>query len=367
MAFNDRIGFKNDFIRLYNQVDFSLFRMPHAEKIVVGNDGYLLAQQYIDAFLGLDFVGTSLIHEKANRFSLIQKQLWEKHRKLLVLVFPPDKGSFYPDAIPERYLRKRKKETNYLTYLDELRASEANFIDFNSYFLQLKDQSPYILYPKTGIHWSNYGAHLAADSLSRYIETKLNIQLPRTVIDSIVVTDVLQSPDDDMEKTLNLMWKISHPEMAYPVFHVDTSQETKKINVLVVGDSFYWNWYHSGYIENTFENEDFWYYYKDAYPGHFTQPTSVWDINREKVISEADVIIILLVNAGYGNIGYGMLEELASYLGMEDPQIEQIIERMKNSPEWMEALREKAIEKNISLEETMRIDAIYTIDQALRK
>ncbi len=366
VTINDRIGFRRDLVRLYNQVDFSLFRIPHAEKIVIGKEGYLLAQQYLDASMGLDYVGASLIREKVALFDKIQDGLWTQKRQLLVLVFPPDKGTFYPEFMPERYLRKIHKETNYLKYKDELQNSGANFIDFNNYFLKLKDTSRYVLYPKTGIHWSTYGALLAADSVSRYIEANLDVKLPHMIIDSIVVTDELRSPDGDMGATMNLIWEIPHPKMAYPVVHFDTSDERKKVNALVIGDSFYWNWYYSGYIRNTFKNDAFWYYNKEVYPEHFTKPTTIWDINRQEVIAQSDVIIILLVNAGYGNIGYGILEELSTYLGMEDPRMVEIMERMRNNPEWLQTLREKAIERNISLEEMMKIDARYVIDQQLK-
>lgn len=362
-AYNDQVGFRNDFVRLYNQIDFSLFSLAHAEKIVVGKEGYLLAQQYLDAALGKDFVGEALIKEKVTLFRSVEDELWAQKRKLLVLVFPPDKGTFYPEYIPERYLTKKKPVTNYFQYRKELEASRANLIDFNNYFLQSKEISPYILYPKTGIHWSTYGALLAADSLSRYIEAKTGAKLPRMIIDSIVVTNELRSPDGDMSATMNLIWDIPHPDMTYPVIHFDTSQGRKKVNALVIGDSFYWNWFYTGYIHSTFANEDFWYYNKDAYPQNLTTPTSVWDIDRKAIIDKADVIIILLVNAGYGNIGYGILEELASYLGLEDPRISEILDRMRSSREWMDALEKKARERGIPLEEIMTIDARYVIDQ----
>jgi len=367
IACNDRIGFRSDFVRIFNQVDFSLFSLPHAEKIIVGKRGYLMAQQYLDATMGLDYVGEALIKEKVKMFVNIQDELWRQKRQLLVLVFPPDKGTFYPEFIPDRYLTNNQPETNYLAYREELKLNDANFIDFNDYFLKLKDSSQYVLYPKTGIHWSTYGALLAADSLSRFLESKMAIELPRMITDSMVVTDALRSPDGDMGETMNLIWEIPHPGMAYPVIHFDTTPERKKINALVIGDSFYWNWYYSGYIKNTFRDEAFWYYNKEVYPENFSNPTTVWDIDREKVFANADVIIILLVNAGYGNIGYGILEELATYLGMEDPRVTEITARMRNSAEWMEALRDKASERNIPLEEMMRIDARYMLDQQLKE
>lgn len=362
-AYNDRVGFRSDLIRLRNQVDFSLFRLANAERIVVGKRGYLLAEQYLDAVMGKDYVGEALISEKVKLLTEVGNALWQRKGKLLVLVFPPDKGTFYPESIPDRYLSGKKPVTNYSMYTRELEASGANFIDFNHDFLQRKEHSRYILYPKTGIHWSNYGALLAADSLSRYIEAKTGVKLPGMVTDSIVVTNELRSPDGDMGETMNLIWGIPHPDMAYPVIHYDTGQGRKKVNALVIGDSFYWNWYYSGYIHSTFSNEDFWYYNKDAYPGNFSNPTSIWDIDRKAIIDKADVIIILLVNAGYGNIGYGILEELATYLGMEDPRVSKVLDAMRNSREWMEALEKKAAERGIPLEEMMIIDARYVIDQ----
>jgi len=362
-AYNDRVGFRSDLIRLRNQVDFSLFRLANAERIVVGKRGYLMAEQYLDAVLGKDYVGETLIREKVKLFKKVGDALWKQKGKLLVLVFPPDKGTFYPEYIPDRYLSVKEPVTNYKMYRKELEAAGANFIDFNLDFMQRKEHSRYILYPKTGIHWSNYGAMLAADSLSRYIEAKTGAKLPGMITDSIVVTNALRSPDGDMGETMNLIWVIPHPDMAYPAIHYDTGQGRKKVNALVVGDSFYWNWYYSGYIHNTFSNEDFWYYNKDAYPKNFTTPTSVWQIDRRGVIDKADVIIILLVNAGYGNIGYGILEELATYLGIEEPRVSKVLEAMRNSREWMEALEKKAAERGISLEEMMTIDARYVIDQ----
>ena len=43
---NNTLGFRSDLVRLYNQVDFSLFRIPHANKIVVGKKDYLIARRW---------------------------------------------------------------------------------------------------------------------------------------------------------------------------------------------------------------------------------------------------------------------------------------------------------------------------------
>jgi hypothetical protein len=47
-----------------------------------------------------------------------------------------------------------------------------NVLDFNPYFSAMKDSAPYRLIPSSGVHWSDYGSFLAADSAIRYFEKK---------------------------------------------------------------------------------------------------------------------------------------------------------------------------------------------------
>jgi len=364
---NDSIGFRPDFVRLYNQLEFSLFSNTHAAKIIIGKKGYLFSDEYIYSYTGKNFVGKNIIREKVKRIKFIQDILWNNYRILLLVVFPPDKGTFYREYIPDRFLRNINKNTNVSEYSKEFEKAGVNFINFNPWFLSMKDTSEFVLYPKTGIHWSNYGAFLAADSLSSYIAEKLSVKLPRLVLDSVPVSDIVKDPDDDISKTLNMIWPAHHPPMAYPWFHADTTGGRKKIRALFIGDSFYWNLFNIGYISSTYQTPSFWYYYKDIYPSSFKSPMDIRAINPADTVFAQNVIILLQVNGGYGKLDYGFSDDMYFSLDQGNEEILEMEKKIRGNPKWIDLLKKKAKERHLTLDEMIRNDAIYMINQQIQK
>ena len=68
---NRHASFRPDLVRLYNQIDYSLFGISHANKIISGKDGYLLAENYINAYLGTDFAGKRPIDILVNQLKFV--------------------------------------------------------------------------------------------------------------------------------------------------------------------------------------------------------------------------------------------------------------------------------------------------------
>src|SRR5690606_30484493 len=93
---NQAIGFKNLFVRVYNQIYFSLFNNARANGVIVGEENYLFEESYIKAYVGSDFIGEQKIEEKIRKLKSINDTLNKKKIKLIV-VFAPGKGSFYPE------------------------------------------------------------------------------------------------------------------------------------------------------------------------------------------------------------------------------------------------------------------------------
>ena len=311
---NDSIGFKPALVRLYNQMEFSLFSIPHAERVVVGKKQYLFEELYIKGVLGRDFIGNSIPDRRAKQLKELQDKLWEQKRILLLVIFTPDKGTFYEEYIPDRFLTEPKGTSNYSYNKIKLEENHVNFIDFNDWFLKMKDTSRYILYPKTGIHWSSYGAYLAIDSLTRYLNVKLSVQLPRIVRDSIWLSPVTRDRDADIDEGMNLMRKIPTPPMAYLTIHYDKPEGSLRPSALFIGDSFYFIWVYGGYIENLFSNNDFWYYDHDIYTGTTNTGRKTPEVNVLNEIARHKVIIIMQTNGGYGIVGYNFVDKLLNAL-----------------------------------------------------
>ena len=71
---NENFAFRSTFVRLHNQLQFSLFKVAFANGVIVGKDNYLYERNYIRAATGSDFIGKDSIHKKveymkrANRY-----------------------------------------------------------------------------------------------------------------------------------------------------------------------------------------------------------------------------------------------------------------------------------------------------------
>ena len=306
------LGLREWLVRFCNQIDFSLFSLSHARQVVVGKEDYLFEEPYIDALLGHDFIGKELIDARVDQIRRVQDLLWERSRTLLVVVFPPDKGSFYPEKIPGRYLKKSGEITNYLWYKKRFEETKVNFIDFNDWFIRMKDTSQYLLYPKTGIHWSSYGAFLAFDSLTRYLGARMGKPLVEISYNDLQVTGTARGRDADMQEGMNLIQGISHPPMAYPSVVFKKKPGTIYPAALFIGDSFYFTWSEAGYIAHTFSGRDFWYYDQDVYSGTYNTGKKIQNLNLLEEVSGRDVIVIIQTFAGYGNVGYGFIDRLLS-------------------------------------------------------
>ena len=122
--------------------------------------------------------------------------------------------------------------------------------------------------PYTGIHWSDYGAYLAADSTLRYLRIKsaAGAGIPVMHIDKVELSARARDDDADLNKTMNLIWEPSHPSLAYPVLSYAPVKGSKKPRALFIGDSFFWPWYFQGIIQNEFDSAEFWYYDKTIFP-----------------------------------------------------------------------------------------------------
>lgn len=361
----DYPGFKSDFVRLYNQIDFSLFSIAHASKFMVGKKGYLYGTEYIASYQGRNFIGKRYCNEKVRLLKILQDWLWKEKKIFLLVVFAPDKGTFYPEYIPCYYLRNKKENTNYSYYIRRCTEAGINLVDFNGYFRSAKDTSRYPLYPKTGIHWSTYGAVLAADSLMRYLKIRSGYPMPSLVIDKIEVDRKARDEDADIGKPMNLIWEIPHPAYAYPEYHFISDTAKQKPNGLVIGDSFFWTWYYPGIIKNMFRNDEFWYYGKDIYPQTFKKPMNIGELNFMEAVNRQDIIIFLQTNAGYGNIGFDFIDRLYAELEPSKSRVVWYENRIRNAKDWLSNLKKSAEDQHIPLTEMIREAAIYMADQEL--
>ncbi|MBU1718768.1 MAG: hypothetical protein KKA07_06810, partial [Bacteroidetes bacterium] len=202
----DHIGFRNLLVRIRNQISFSLYNKTLAQNVAIGKEGVLYQDFVIEAMLGQDFIGETALRTNAEKLKFIQDTLHKKNIEL-VFVIAPGKSSVLPEYIPESYDLTTNRPSNYDVWTKFLNQLDVRFLDLKSYFLAIKDTCRYPLFPRCGTHWSGYGVTLAADTMFRYLESRLGYDIPGFISDQGILTSTdLRFTDDDISKGMNLLW-----------------------------------------------------------------------------------------------------------------------------------------------------------------
>ena len=194
---NEDLNLYPNFVRIRNQYLFSAFGETKAFHTVIGKDNYMFDVSYISAYYGNDFIGEQVIKTKVAQIKYL-KELLNYYDKNLIVCFLPGKASYYPEKIPDKYKQNDFYTTNIDYFTKELKTNGVLTLNLKQYFLNAKDTSQYSLYPKYGIHLSSYATILTADTLIKFIESTLNVDIPNPKITKIETTDSLKFYDPDI-------------------------------------------------------------------------------------------------------------------------------------------------------------------------
>ncbi len=405
---NDNFGFRNFFVRLNDQLHYSLFKKVFAKDVVAGKDRFLYELKYLQAYAGMDYVGDEEIRNRFNKLKFIQDTL-EKKGIHFALLFAPSKATFYPEYIPSPYDAFSKK-TNYLKYIETAKNTGIHFFDFNKLFVQLKPSMKYPLYPKTGTHWSIYGLYIAFDSLSRYMERVSGKKLSKFDYSNLQISDTLRWPDGDIESGMNTLFDLPHFKMAYPITKWDTANYYKP-RVLTVSDSYWMAMYFQDLPKYSFSESEFWYYNKLSYsynterkisdlypqeimyflnlPKQSVLKPDLWYCNKElytyevktgnptdsdlkESLEKNDFVFIMSTEATLKDIGWGFIDdvyfmykngvegyEIMKKKRKKNSEITQIKLTIKNNGEWFHEIEHQAKDKGISIDSSLQLNAEY--------
>jgi hypothetical protein len=223
------------------------------------------------------------------------------------------------------------------------------------------------LIAKGGSHWGSYGALLAADSMLKFVSAKIGKELPVILIDSIPYGKEPRNGDDDITRTMNLIWNVRFDSMPYPVFHVKRTDNTFTPRVLFIADSFYKIWDAMGIIDSVFANNDFWFYHEEVYPFRDKQHANAWNLSLQKEIASQDVIVIMNTSGGSPNLGYGFIERLYAEMCPGPDRVRDYLKLMYENTAWREAVSKKAEQKGFTFEGMAMRDAIYMSNREMER
>ncbi len=297
-------AFNGDMVRIRNQANYSLFGKINTI-LVTGKENFIFDPSYIYALNGTDYINDSAKYAKIKDIEKTLSLLESIHVPLYA-GFAPNKAFFYSEYLPDKLMQPQY--TNKQFYDSLFQTHNVPVIDFSNWFSNMKDTSKYLLVPKYGAHWSTYGAFLAADSLFNFLQSQSASELADFMVDKIEIKDKAQFTDDDYLPSLNLMIKWESPRMAYPVLKFTPG---KKLSVLIISDSFIWNFYDLGIIANCFSSSTtIRYYNKTEFDNNKREIGPVKPLSIAE-LSKYDFIWLLNSDPSLKDFGFGFFESTA--------------------------------------------------------
>jgi alginate O-acetyltransferase complex protein AlgJ len=150
--FDDRVGFRDLFVRSKNQIDYSLFRM--SRKVYVGRNGWFFSHDEADlSFARLDASSLRKIEES---FVALARRLDKKGIRLIVIGYP-DKSVIYPEMAPSE-MPLVPPGGNYDHFRQFLGSQPSlTFIDAGAIIAAEKRRTSENLYGKTDLHATQAG------------------------------------------------------------------------------------------------------------------------------------------------------------------------------------------------------------------
>ncbi len=372
---NEQFGWRNNLVRLNNQKEYSLFNNATARDVVIGKDGYLYEDTYLDTATGRNYQGRKHFQEMGERLALVRDSLAERGIDLLV-VMAAGKGTYFPEYHPAAWAGPSPAATNEDGLLQALQEQQIEHLNFNAWFREMKDTTQYPLFPKVGIHWTKYGQFLVMDSLVNYLEQRHGIDLPEMVLDSIEVSSEQRGSEADIFRGLNVFQAPAGYPLAYPYWHVE-HPEKEQLKTLVIGDSFYWSLYlHEQFSKKFLGNGEFWYYFNRVmWNGTDDGPAS--ELRLPNDLLGYDLVILFETESHYHRLSNGFLEAaVAGFLAGEvataaldipEERLEEMMQQIRETEKWYAYVKNKAKKGDRTEEEVLRNEAQFYLEERIRK
>lgn len=268
----------------------------------------------------------------------------------------PDKAFIYPEYLPTAYWVKDTTTVNGAEYFSE-RLEEVGFpnIDMTKWFIQMKDTIDYQLFKRMNFHWE-FSAAFGFDSLFRMMADLNGLNLPKIRIDSL--TTYIDEEMQNDEEMLNLMFHIKDPTLQRKA-HVSVECDScYKPKVLFVSDSFIWGFNNYTPNKELVSHEEVWYYNKTSFDGFNNEKNDLKDLNRLRRVLRADYVVFNACSHQWYDGTMGFAKRVLDDLKNRDlVTLSLKMNEIEADTYWMKALKIQSAALSKSLEEVLEIEA----------
>ena len=297
---SQHIGFREPFIRLYNQYLWDCYHKTYAHDVVGGKEGWLYYPQSVRDYYGQELLrwhpSTDAAKQKFDqevKYLNWARSILKENGVDLLVFMAPEKGFLYPEFLPDS-----ERDTTTFNACDYFaqRFEETRFphIEMTRWFQQMKDSVDYPLIPQAGAHWI-FPSVYAVDSLTRLMGELKGIELPKIKIGEAYPTRERDHDyDNDLEQLLNLAFPMKHQYGYCPRHHVSVESDSTSVKpkVLFIGNSYFWAMNLFVPFKELFDNTEFWFYASTAYSGEdFDQIEKVIHLDLLEKLLEFDYVV----------------------------------------------------------------------------
>jgi len=304
-------------VRLRSQVLYSVFRTSSNTNVLLGKNGNLYEDFYINFQTGVTppLSETEIAAMVAGLTRL--RELLAENGKHLYLFITPSKARFFPDDYPWYYdaMNTHPSPDNYALLVDALRDGGIPFFDGVAFLQQNEGlyEAPYFY--KAGTHWDHVWGTAAAAGLLRQIRSDGVCQPAEWEVGETLVTDRVLPPNSDLYDLLNLLPRADFPNYA-PVLTQKTDGDA--LNVLYRGGSFLDEslltlsqngvFGHSAYLSNA---------NCVVYDGADAVSSQVFETYDEldlaAMLADTDLVILEVNEGSIPSLGWGFVEYLLEH------------------------------------------------------
>ena len=366
-------GYREPLIRLYNQYLWDFYHKTPVEggQVVFGKNNWMYEPWVVTDYYQKQYLKyaadstemASMLAREAKRLYQVQ-QILEPYGTYIFACMVPSKDLVYPEYLPEDpdTTRQPKISARFFNEEEYTRLG-VNHLNLEQYFLQIKDTADFMLFPKTGTHWSLYASLFAADTLIRYMEHLGDMNIRNLVIGPRELDDA-RGTDNDLETLMNLMRPLRKPRYYYAQTTTDGDSTAQKPKMIVVGDSFWWSIALQIPLQEIFSNAPYWYYnstiyYDPAYP-------SVDEVNLVDELLSADFINLFYSSTQQYRLNNDFTKKALMALCYDPEEIDSICRattlKIQKDSAWMAKLTQRAETKGMPIDEVVANEARWVID-----
>lgn len=322
-------GFREWFIKTYNQYLWDFYHKKLNYTIFVGKDDWLYGRDEVVSFYqsGM-YEYTDDPAEMKQQFDREALRLYkvqnimQEYGNFVFVTMLPSKSLVFPEFMPENPGLSLEPFHAYQYYPNLFDNLGINYINVLEIFKNWKGKVNYPLYPKTGKHWTYIASAHAFDTIVRYIEHKGDMNMRNYTVGEKYEDETVY-PDNDLESLLNLWRPIKPNQNYYAVTQLDDDTTAIRPNFLIIGDSYFWNLTQSVPLGLIFNSYQYWYYNSAVYYSPKIEHTNQADILYE--LLNTQIIDLSYSPEQLYVFSNGFLSKALLYLTHDDAEIDSTL------------------------------------------